>query len=136
MIDAGRVLKVRRDEQHLGAARHQGAIELGKAQVVADREADAPELGAGRDDLLAGRERVRLPEGRQAGELDVEQVDLAVAGDLLAGSVEQQARVVHIGAVGLEEASGQDPHVVAPRRVGETLGRRPRHRLGDLGVAT
>src|SRR6185312_667645 len=67
--------------------------QLGEAQVVADRHADLGPVGeCGRDDLLAGILAVGLAVD-DAGDLDVEQMELAVDGLRLAVGADVDARV-------------------------------------------
>src|SRR5207247_8001814 len=82
------------DEQHLGTRAHQAAVELWKAQVVADREPERAELGGHRDRLGPGRARRRLAHRHAPRELDVEEVQLAIARDELAARADAAARVV------------------------------------------
>src|SRR5207247_11292297 len=91
---AGREGEGRGDEQHLGARADQAAVELRKAQVVADREPERAELGGHRDRLGPGRARRRLAHRHAPRALDAEQVQLAIAPDELAARVEEAARVV------------------------------------------
>ena len=69
------------------------ARQLGEAQVVADRQAEAAAVGElGRDDLVAGRLVLGLAVGAPA-DLDVEHVDLAVDRAVLAVGADVDARV-------------------------------------------
>ena len=94
----------RRDEQHRRAVRGERPVQLGEADVVADRHPGAPELGLGRHDLLAGRVEERLAARLGAGRVGVEEMDLAVPGHELTMPVEEHARVVDTLTVELEHA--------------------------------
>src|SRR3546814_7365015 len=59
----------------------QGAIEMGKAEIVADRQPDAAPGGFRHDGPFAGPEGLRLAIALAAGEVDVEHMDLVVGGD-------------------------------------------------------
>jgi hypothetical protein len=65
-----------RDEEDLRAPERLRAVELGEAQVVADRQPDRVPLDLGRDDLAARGDRRRLPRADVAGEFDVVEVIL------------------------------------------------------------
>ena len=54
------------------------AVQLGEAQVVADREAERPKAVSATTSSAPGSDRPRLLEVLHAGQVDVEQVDLAV----------------------------------------------------------
>src|SRR5262249_57049160 len=84
--------EVRRNRDELRTLEREDAVELGKAHVVADREAELPVLDDCDDRLVAGLFRLRLAID-DAADLDVEQMDLAVRRDDLPVGVEHEARV-------------------------------------------
>ena len=73
-----------RHRDHLRAFFHQRLEEVGKPQVVADRTADRDPFAIVGDHLVARLHRRALLVGGSVGRHHVEEVDLAVAGDLLA----------------------------------------------------
>ena len=85
----GHLRERRRHADDLRAERHQPAVELGEPDVVADREPDAPQVGVVRDELLSRGEERGLAQRWLAGQVDIEQVDLAIARDDLAVAIEQ-----------------------------------------------
>ena len=125
------------------AAIDQAPIELREAHVVANRQAEAEAVDVDGHDVLlrlARERRVRLAVARAVGEIDVEQVDLAVDGRDPAGVVEHDVRVAGaLGIVGDEaDAAREDPRAVGARELRQRaqaapLGRRLaelRRRLG------
>jgi len=133
---AGEVREGRRHEQHFGAAQRQGAIQLGEAHVVADREAEGhgdprPGHDPRRDHLVAGHEIVRLAIDRGT-RYGVEQVDLAVDGKDLALRPEQHGSVE--GAIRTRGPfvvrSGEDMDAVLGGKAGEHGVAWPVDRLG------
>jgi hypothetical protein len=68
-------------------------VELREAQVVADAEADPPERRLGDHRRVAGRYHRALAVALAAGQVDVEQVDLVVAGADLALGVDEVGAV-------------------------------------------
>src|SRR5215208_3081186 len=88
VLARGRERERGRDDEHAGAAHGEDPVELGEAQVVTDAQTELDAAGGLReDDLLAGRLVLGLPVGL-AADLDVEHVDLAVNGLLLAVGAE------------------------------------------------
>ena len=65
VVLAGRARERARHEQPARAARGLRAVELGEAQVVADREPDAADLGLRHDHLVARRDALRLARTRR-----------------------------------------------------------------------
>jgi hypothetical protein len=85
-----------------------GAVQLGKAQVVADRQADAAERAVDDDDLVAGLDQLGFLVALVA-EVEPEQVDLVIARHLLAAFVIHQAAVAHlVRRVGLQRHRAAD----------------------------
>ena len=70
--------------------------QVGEADVVADAQSDLSEGRLERGEVGTGRQRVRLPEGDLAGDVDVEEVDLAVHGDHVACRGPDRGRVVEL----------------------------------------
>src|SRR5581483_6947202 len=120
-----------RHEQELRPAHRQRPVQLGEAQVVADRHAGQVALDLGRDQLAAGRDGRRLAGADAAGDLDVVQVHLAVPRDDLAAPVEQQARVVALARLlaQLVDRAADHPHPVLARLRRERLAGRAGDRL-------
>ena len=124
------------DGQHLGAGQRQRSIQLGEAQVVADRQAD-------RDAIDVGARPVASPAVTRADSVstgpgvdrDVEQVDLAVRRRDRAVRGDQHARVVGASSIAgrLGDAADEDPGVVPAGDLGERL--RVRSRDGSRGGA-
>ena len=78
----------------LGALFRQRLEEVGKAKVVADRAADGDAFAVVGDDLVARLHRRAFLVSRAVGRGDVEEMDLAIASDLLALTVEDDRGVV------------------------------------------
>jgi len=113
-----------RDQQRPGPG--QRRIERGKADVIADAEAEAPEVGIGQPHGIAGRICRRFAIAAACPEVDIEQVQLVVGLDDRAIATDQ------IGAVGDPavratdgERADRDQH--APRR--RHLAQRRQRRL-------
>ena len=70
--------------------------EIREPDVVADPEPDLGERRLERREAVARRQRVRLLEADLAGHVDVEEMDLAVLGDHLAGRGPDRGRVVQL----------------------------------------
>src|SRR5207249_7782548 len=124
------------DEQHLGAGAYEAAVELWEAEVVADRESERAEPGRHGHHFVTGRARRRFADRDAAGEVDVEEMQFAVAGHERAARVEEAARVVGARLAGrlLEERAGRemDRELACERR--QALGGGPGNRLGDRGL--
>src|SRR5262249_54553593 len=104
----GRKGKRRRHDDDLRSSQCELPVQLRKAEVVADRHADDSQLGGCADDGVTGAPRLRLPNRDVAGDVDVEQMQLAVAGDDLAVGVEEHAGVKHGGVAALlEDGAGE-----------------------------
>ena len=113
-----------RMQDDLRAHGGQGPRRLGKPHVVADRDAEAPDVRHVEDDeLAAGR-------GRQF--IGAEGKHLPVAGDHLAAGVDHRGRVEDPPLLLLEEGAGQKPDAVTRgHRLEGGLGR-ARQGLGML----
>src|SRR5205807_8896769 len=92
VILAGRGREVRRDRDDLRTFERKDAVQLGKADVVTDRQPELPVLRLDDDGLVAGLLRLRLAVD-DAADLDVEQVNLAVDSCDLPAWIEHDARV-------------------------------------------
>ena len=66
MVAAGPLGEVGRDGQDLGAGQRQRPVQLGEAQVVADRQADDDAVDVGDDQAVARRHPRRLGVGGPA----------------------------------------------------------------------
>src|SRR6185312_6256350 len=108
--------------------------QLGEAQVVADRHADLGPVGeCGRDDLLAGILAVGLAVD-DAGDLDVEQMELAVDGLRLAVGADVDARVEAPAVLAqLDDRAGDQVDAQLPRELARPRRGRPVERLGPRG---
>ena len=95
MILAGLHCERRRQRDDLGALCRQGLEQIGETQVVADRAADSDAFAIVGDDCVASLHRLALPVGSAVRRGDVEEMDLAIARDLLAFAVEDDAGVVN-----------------------------------------
>ena len=135
---AGGVGERGRHEQHVARRAHQAAVQLGKAQVVADRQAGAPAALLEGDRRVARLEHARLVVGFLAV-VEGEQVDLVVAGQARAVGAVDAAGVAHAARRlrrDRQRAADQRDAVLA-RGVGqEALDRAVAVGLGDveLGV--
>ena len=125
-----------RHEQDLGAARRERPVELRESQVVADRQPERAELGGDGDDLRSRCATVRLPHGNPAGEIDVEEVNLAIVCEQPSGRVEQAARVVCPTLTGdrFQERARAEVHARLARERAHCLARRPGQRFGMCPV--
>jgi hypothetical protein len=122
---------------HLGAFLRQRLEQVGKTQVVADRATDGDPLAVVGDDRIARLDRRAFPIGGSVRGRHVEEVNLAVAGDLGAIAVEDDRRVVDpILAVNpLHDRAGVDENAMFDRlgarhRIGRAA--RQRLRIGEL----
>ena len=105
----------------------------GKAEVVADRAAHRDALAIIGDDEIAGLHGRALPVGGAVGRRHVEEVDLAVARDLLALPVEHHGGVVDalFALDRLHERACVDEHAMFGRHLlRHGIGRPARQRLG------
>src|SRR5690606_38408923 len=84
-------------EDDLRTALGQLTVQLGEADVVANGETGGVTFDLGGDDVVAGGDGGGFESLDAAGDVDIVEVELAVAGDLGAGAVEEHAGVV--GAV-------------------------------------
>ena len=129
VVLAGRRREVRRHRYELRAFERQDAVELGEANVVADREPDAPVLDL-RDDGLVPRFLCLRLAVDDAPDLHVEEVDLPVRRDELAFGIEDEARVGELLAslppLGDRAADQRDPVRPRPRRTSRRPTRRRR----------
>ncbi len=90
-----------RHQQHAGAGAGQPAVQLGKAQIITDREAEGTKRGVHQHRLLAGAEGLRLPIAAViVRHVHVEQVDLVVVALALAAGVEHQGTGVDMVGTG------------------------------------
>src|SRR5690348_16607129 len=92
VILSGRRREMRRNGDELRTLEREDAVELRKADVVADRQPELPILDIRDDRLAAGLLRFGLAV-HDATHLDVEEVDLAVRRDDLSVGAEDEARV-------------------------------------------
>ena len=124
VVAPGALREVGRDGQDRRAGQRERAVELGEAQVVADRQADRGAVDRGRDQPVAGRHPGRLGVDRTGLDRDVEQVDLAVPRGDRSVRGDQHGRVVRAVRVAarLGRAADQDPGIAPARHLGE---RRP-----------
>ena len=109
----------RRDGEERGAGLGQRPVERGKAQVVADRQAEPAPRQVVQHRELAGPVASRLAIALAVGEIDVEHVDLVVARDDLAVRVDQERAVGRLvgGRLDRERADVQiDRRACAPAR--------------------
>ncbi len=110
---AGRRGEGRRRADQLGAGRAQRHVEFGEAQVVADRESQAPDRGVGHHDALAIGEIVGLAVMAAAvGHLGVEQVQLVVTGGDPPLVVDQQGTGAGLAALLPGGSSGRVPATI------------------------
>src|SRR5207302_7914702 len=106
-----------RHGEHARAADGENAVQLGEADVVADRQAEPDSaVQLGEDDLIAGFVRVRLAVDAPA-HLDVEEVDLAIRGPDLAVGTDMDARVA-MAVVALAALDDRTRHGVDPAPIG------------------
>jgi mannitol/fructose-specific phosphotransferase system IIA component (Ntr-type) len=137
---AGGHREVRRDEDHLRTSPAQILVQLGVAQIEADGQPEAPQLGVHhRRRLGAGGDGLALAHP-QPGQLHVEQLEFAVTRQQRAVAAQQHAGVVHVIRVVLDalvQAAQQDHHAVARRQLAELADQRAVQRLrrGELAGA-
>ena len=107
---------------HQQVYRPHGTIKLGKAQVVADRQPDAPHRGIEGDDLVAVLYGLTFIVVFGSA-MKAEQVDLVVARHAPAGGVEHQAAVAHlVRHRGLQgNGAAHQPDLVAHRRLAQEV---------------
>ena len=109
-----------RDDHHKCAGKREHPVQLGEPQVVADRE--PYRNGSSSEGVIEAiigpvpwRDRVGLA-AHSSGHVDIEQMDLAVARDRRAVGTYEAGRVVPPSTRELDEASGNQPDAVSPRR--------------------
>ena len=136
---AGRVGEGRADHQQIAGRAHQRAVELRKAQVVADRQPHPQRLAAAAHRI----ERHRLAARPQRGGLVVaalavvvaEQVDLVVARRQRTRRAVDQAAVGGVIGVAVDpqrQRAADQPDAVSCRQLGQVLLDRPAAgRFGD-----
>jgi hypothetical protein len=112
-----------------GARHHQPPVELGEAQVVADRQTEPDVADVARDELVPRAEEGRLPDRALPRQIDVIEMDLPVARDELAVGSEQRRRVVDALTHRLAERPPEEPQPMGVGRVGEGRGDRSAERL-------
>src|SRR5690606_13862539 len=119
---AGHRGKRRRNHDQLGPGVTQRLIQLGKAYIVTDAQPQPAHRGIDADDPVA----IAVIPGFAVtalvvGHLDVEQVQLVIAGDLPALVVDDQTagRGPGAGCGGQRDAAGNQPAAVATRLLGE-----------------
>ena len=97
-----------------------GAVELGKAQVIAHRDPEPPVRGIDRADFPAGLDGALLAVALLA-HLEAEEVDLVVAGDAHAFLVVDEAGIAHLlGRARFERhRAADDPYAMALRLLRE-----------------
>src|SRR5438876_4246062 len=93
MSFAGLLGEGRRNGEERAARVGERAVERREAQVVADGQPEPPPWQVGSDGELAGTVIARFAIALTAGEVDVEQVDLILARDDLAGRIDQERAV-------------------------------------------
>ena len=95
---AGLLGEGRRNREKRAAGLRQRAVERGKAQVIADGDAEPAPWQISHHGVFARRIAAQLPVAFPIGQIDVEHVDFIVAGRDLAVRIDQEAAVG--GAVG------------------------------------
>src|SRR6185503_436399 len=95
--------------------------ELGEANVVTNRHAELVPAHLGDDGLLARRARARLFERRAVRQIDVEQMNLAIAREERPVRREERARVegARVVAALLRHAAGDDEDAFRSRELGD-----------------
>jgi hypothetical protein len=113
-----------------GAAQGEDPVQLGEAQVVADAEAEGEVAERRRDDLLARLLVLGLAVG-DAADVDVEHVDLAVGGEVVAVGADQDRGVEGAaGGPGLADAAGEQVNAQLARPAASGGEARAVERLG------
>ncbi len=127
-----------RHQQHAGAGAGQPAVQLGKAQIITDREAEGTKRGVHQHRLLAGAEGLRLPVAAViVRHIHVEQVDLVVVALALAAGVEHQGTGVDMVGTGDggRHGPGHQPDTVVTGPFGQLLlDRRCSAQSGTYGL--
>src|SRR6266480_6129411 len=90
---AGWHRKYRRNGQEIGAGLRKRAVEMREAHIVADRHPEPAPRGLGDDGPAARTIGVALAVALAARQIDVEHVDLVVAGDDRALGIDQEGPV-------------------------------------------
>ena len=121
VVPAGRERGRRRHAEDLGPVAHQPAVEVAEPQVVADRQAQSSQRGRDDDRAIARRDALRLAVADRLGDVDVEEVDLAVGAQDRAVGPEQNAGVVAAGRLvaALVERAEQQVNAQAAGQLGE-----------------
>src|SRR6266849_3786218 len=115
---AGRKRKRARDRKDSCAREREPPVKLRKAQVVAHAETDRAKLGRCRHDLGARDLRVGLFDRNASRQVNVEQMDLAIHGELLAVRAKQHGGVVAPGLARriLRNRAGENMNLVFTRQ--------------------
>ena len=111
------------DEKDLRAGEGHQVGQLGEAEVEADAQTHSAPGSVEHGDLRAGGEGGGFPEGLAAGYVDVEEVQLAVAGCAAAGGVEDIGGVIHLAVGQLRHRAAHQPQALFPGQGGEKLVR-------------
>ena len=117
---------------HACAAHGQDAVQLGKAQVVADGQPQLHAIGGLRGDDLLARLLERRLAVRAPAQLHVEHVQLAVRGPQLALRVHVHARVGELFPPG-QALEDRSRHEVHPQLAGDRARPRDRGTVEGLG---
>ena len=124
----------RRDQEDLGTAAGETAVQLREAEIVAHGEPERADLGRDRDDLAARRPRFRFTDAHASGDVDIEEMELPVATDQFPVRGEEAARVERSRLPGhaLEERAGAEMNAELTRERPEGRGGGTGNPLGVL----
>src|SRR5579884_3871169 len=121
--------------QYLRATESEQAIQFGEAQVVADREAKGDAIDFRRHNLVSRLDALRFVVLLATGKIDVEEVNLAIAGYQFSIAINQDGGIVKLSLqlrITLDNAPAMHDHMVFARLLLQTFDKRTRDRLRGL----
>lgn len=132
MVASSREHKCRGDAENFAASVNKLAKQIRKAQVKADRLADGAARRVGRANLVACEQPVRLTAMYLAGDVEIEQVPLAVTGQDHPARIDEQAGVEAFASNGrpLAVATRHERNAQPPCQIAKPRARRTGNRFG------
>jgi hypothetical protein len=123
-----------RQYKNLCAMISQHMEELGKAQIVADGQPELDAFAVAHDYLVTSHDHLGLKILKAVRQHHVEEVQLAIAGCLHPGTVEDNTRIVDVLATPLGQTTTVQPHAVFSGSLCGPTTAGPRDGLGRIYV--